>query len=58
MFDCGNTELMAFLPPSMLTHDGHYIPMNDVWGWTDSRTKREWAIVCRRDGTTFVDEPR
>ncbi|HET9373110.1 MAG TPA: choice-of-anchor B family protein [Vicinamibacterales bacterium] len=55
MFECGSTELMAFLPPSKLTHDGHYIPMNDVWGWTDPRTKREWAIVCRRDGTTFVD---
>jgi choice-of-anchor B domain-containing protein len=55
MFDCGSAELQAFLPPSRLTHDGHYIEMNDVWGWTDPRTGKEWAIVGRRDGTTFVD---
>jgi choice-of-anchor B domain-containing protein len=55
MFDCGATDLLGFLPPSKLTHDGHYIQMNDIWGWTDPQTKREWAIVGRRDGTTFVD---
>ena len=54
-FDCGNVELQAFLPPSRLTHDGHYVQMNDVWGWTDPETGKEWAIVGRRDGTTFVD---
>jgi choice-of-anchor B domain-containing protein len=55
MFDCGNTELLAFLPPSKMTHDGHYVEMNDIWGWTDAQTKKEWALVGRRDGTTFVD---
>ena len=55
VFDCGATDLLAFLPPSKLTHDGHYIEMNDIWGWTDAQTKKEWAIVGRRDGTTFVD---
>ena len=55
MFDCGATDLMAFLPPSRLTHDGHYVQMNDIWGWTDAQTQKEWAIVGRRDGTTFVD---
>lgn len=55
VFDCASTELTAFLPPSKLTHDGHYIQMNDIWGWTDSRTNKEWALVGRRDGSTFVD---
>ena len=55
MFECGNTELLAFLPPSRLTHDGHYVAMNDIWGWTDPETDTEWALVGRRDGTTFVD---
>lgn len=55
VFDCASTELTAFLPPSKMTHDGHYIQMNDIWGWTDSRTNKEWALVGRRDGTTFVD---
>jgi choice-of-anchor B domain-containing protein len=55
VFDCASTELTAFLPPSKLTHDGHYIQMNDIWGWTDPRTNKEWALVGRRDGSTFVD---
>ena len=55
MFECGAADLQAFLPPSRLTHDGHYVEMNDIWGWTDPQTKREWALVGRRDGTTFVD---
>ncbi len=55
VFDCGSTELMAFLPPSKLTHDGHYTQMNDIWGWTDPRTNKEWALVGRLDGTSFVD---
>ena len=29
--------------------------MNDIWGWTDPRTGKEWALVGRRDGSTFVD---
>jgi choice-of-anchor B domain-containing protein len=58
MFECGNTELLAFLPPSKLTNDGHYVAMNDIWGWTDPQTGTEWALVGRRDGTTFVDMSR
>lgn len=55
IFDCGATDLLAFLPPSRMTHDGHYIEMNDIWGWTDPQTQKEWALVGRRDGTSFVD---
>jgi choice-of-anchor B domain-containing protein len=55
IFDCAAVELISFLPPSKLTHDGHYIQMNDIWGWTDSQTGKEWALLGRRDGTTFVD---
>jgi choice-of-anchor B domain-containing protein len=54
-FDCGNSSLVSFTPPSKMTHDGHYVMMNDIWGWTDPVTKKEWALVGRRDGTTFVD---
>jgi choice-of-anchor B domain-containing protein len=55
VFDCANTDLQSFLPPSKLTHDAHYVALNDIWGWTDSATAKEWAIVGRQDGTTFVD---
>ena len=55
MFDCGAADLLSFLPPSKLTHDGHYIAISSIWGWTDPQTKQEWALLGRRDGTTFVD---
>ena len=55
MFECGAADLQAFLPPSKLSHDGHYIQLSSLWGYTDAKTKKEWAIVGRRDGATFVD---
>jgi choice-of-anchor B domain-containing protein len=55
IFECGATDLQAFLPPSKLSHDGHYIQLSSLWGYTDAKTKKEWAIVGRRDGATFVD---
>jgi len=29
--------------------------LSDVWGWTDSSTGKEYALVGLRDGTAFVD---
>jgi len=29
--------------------------MNDIWGWTDSDSGREFAIVGLRNGTSFVE---
>ena len=29
--------------------------MNDVWVWTDRVTGRDYALVARRDGASFVD---
>jgi choice-of-anchor B domain-containing protein len=29
--------------------------VNDVWGWTDPETRRDYALVARRDGAAFVD---
>jgi choice-of-anchor B domain-containing protein len=29
--------------------------LNDIWGWTDPTTNREYALVGRVDGTSFVD---
>jgi choice-of-anchor B domain-containing protein len=31
------------------------VQVNDVWGWTDAGTGKEWAIVGRYDGTSFID---
>lgn len=55
VFDCGATNLLAFLPPSKLSAGGQFVEMSSIWGWTDPVTKQEWALLGRADGTTFVD---
>jgi choice-of-anchor B domain-containing protein len=55
IFDCGATNLLAFLPPSKLSAGGQFAEMSSIWGWTDPVTKQEWALLGRADGTTFVD---
>lgn len=53
-FECGNTGLLSFLPIDEIG-GGRGTRLNDNWGWTDSRTGREYALVGRSDGTSFVD---
>jgi choice-of-anchor B domain-containing protein len=31
------------------------VELNDVWGWVDPETGREYALVGRMDGTSFID---
>jgi choice-of-anchor B domain-containing protein len=53
-FDCRDADLVAFLPKSAIgARRGTLV--NDIWGWTDSTTGREFAIVGRTDGTSFVE---
>jgi choice-of-anchor B domain-containing protein len=53
-FTCNNIELVAHVPVSALG-GARGVWVNDVWGWTDARTGREYALVARRDGMGFVD---
>ncbi|MGE0354512.1 MAG: choice-of-anchor B family protein [Gemmatimonadales bacterium] len=53
-FTCSNVDLLAFLPNRALGAP-RGIMMNDIWGWTDPDTKREYALVGRMNGTAFVD---
>ena len=53
-FSCSEVDLVAFLP----THEaggGRGVIANDLWGWTDPETGREYAIMGRADATTFID---
>jgi choice-of-anchor B domain-containing protein len=53
-FTCNNIELTSHLPVSALGGErGAWV--NDVWGWTDPVTNRDYALVARRDGTSFVE---
>ncbi|MFW6083863.1 MAG: choice-of-anchor B family protein [Gemmatimonadota bacterium] len=53
-FPCTNIELVSHMPTSALGGErGAWV--NDVWGWTDAETGRDYALVARRDGASFVD---
>lgn len=53
-FDCGNVDLLSYMTIEDLG-GGDGIIANDVWGWVDPETNREYALVGRSDGTSFVD---
>ncbi len=50
-FPCHNIDLASFLPLSDIGGG----TVNDLWGWTDPVTGKEYAIVGRSNGTSFVD---
>jgi choice-of-anchor B domain-containing protein len=48
---CRNLDLLAYAPMSQLGGG----TSNDVWGWEDPLTGKEYAILGRSTGTSFVD---
>jgi len=54
-FPAHNVNLLGHLPLADIGGDGGGIRGNDIWGWTDSLTSKEYALVGRTDGTAFVD---
>jgi choice-of-anchor B domain-containing protein len=50
-YPCRDIDLMAFLPHADIGGGTG----NDIWGWTDPVTGREYALVGRSTGTAFVD---
>lgn len=53
IFPCNNVDLMARISRSDLL--GPDQSLNDIWGWTDPQTDKEYALVGLTDGVTFVD---
>jgi choice-of-anchor B domain-containing protein len=53
-FECSNVELMSYLSVPEIG-GGRGIQVSGIWGWTDPETGKEWALVGRLDGTSFVD---
>ncbi len=50
-FECSNVDLVAFVPLADFDAAG----LNDIWGWEDPETGREYALVGLDNGTEFVD---
>lgn len=57
-YPCENIGLYAVVTPQQLLHnpdDGSEGRLNDIWGWIDPQTQKQYAIVGLTDGVTFVD---
>lgn len=54
LYLCDNVDLISFLPISAIGGD-RGVRLNDMWGWTDPETDKNYAIVGRNEGTSFVD---
>ncbi len=50
-YPCENIDLYAQVSPQQLGG----IESNDIWGWTDPQTNKEYALVGMTDGVSFVD---
>jgi choice-of-anchor B domain-containing protein len=50
-FPCRAVDLESFLPLSAIGGGQG----NDIWGWTDPQTGREYALMGKTNGTAFVD---
>lgn len=53
-YTCENIDMVAFLPKAVLGVD-LFTNMNDIWGWTDPDTGKEYVLAAREDGTSFID---
>ncbi len=54
VFGCSKVDLLAFLPVEAIGGE-RGIWVNDLWGWTDPQTEREYVLIGRTNGTSFVD---
>ncbi|HJR53209.1 MAG TPA: choice-of-anchor B family protein [Gemmatimonadota bacterium] len=53
-FECKDVTLLSFVPVASIGGT-RGVELNDIWGWTDPETGKEYALVGRMDGTSFVD---
>ena len=53
-FACSEVDLVSYLPVNAMG-GGRGVIANDLWGWTDPETDREYVVLGRNNGTAFVD---
>lgn len=54
-YPCQNVDLLSYLPLDQIGGTRSNSAANDIWGWTDPASGKEYAIVGRVFGTSFVD---
>ena len=55
VYPCENYGLLANIPISILANSSGNPEGSDIWGWTDSQTGNEYALVATSNSTAFVD---
>jgi len=53
-YTCNNVDLLSMIDLSNIKPGGSSMA-NDIWGWTHSGSGREFAIICLKEGTSFVE---
>ena len=50
-YPCNGVDLLSFMPLNQIGGG----KSNDLWGWTDPETGREYALLGRTNGTSFIE---
>lgn len=53
-FKCSNVDLVSFIPNKDLGMN-RGVRLNDVWGWTDPETGKEYGLIAHMESAVFVD---
>ena len=53
-FACDAVDLVSFMNIGAVS-DARGVGMTDIWGWEDPETGKEWVILGRTEGVSFVD---
>ena len=53
-FACDNVDLLSFMSIGDVSRD-RGVGMTDIWGWEDPETGKEWVVLGRTEGVSFVD---
>ena len=54
VYPCSGVDMLSLVPRSELGVGAGFF-MNDVWGWVDPESRREYALSGAMDGVTIVD---
>ena len=54
LFPCEGVDMISMVSTDDLAHD-RGANLNDVWGWTDPETGKEYVLAGRTDGSSFID---
>jgi len=53
-FSCDNVDLVSFMNIGDVSSE-RGVGMTDIWGWEDPETGKEWVLLGRTEGVSFVD---